>query len=109
MHRMMRIPEIYQFQGWLRGVSPMIWRRLLVRSDQTIADLHQALQITFGWDDSHLNRFRIRGKDLACITSADLSSITMLIRSVWQISISGPESNFCTSTTSATGGSTRSG
>ncbi len=63
MHRMMRIPEIYQFQAWLRGVSPMIWRRLLVRSDQTIADLHQALQIIFGWDDSHLNRFRIHGKD----------------------------------------------
>ena len=59
----MRIPEIYQFHAWLRGVSPMIWRRLLFRSDQTIADLHQALQIAFGWDDFHLNRFRIHGKD----------------------------------------------
>ena len=41
----------------------MIWRRLLVRSDSTVADLHFNLQIGFGWSDSHLHRFRIRGKD----------------------------------------------
>jgi hypothetical protein len=37
--------------------------RLLIRSDQTIADLHYALQIAFNWTDSHLNSFRIHGKD----------------------------------------------
>ena len=41
----------------------MIWRRLLLRSDQTLADLHCALQISFGWGDFHLHRFRIHGKD----------------------------------------------
>jgi hypothetical protein len=41
----------------------MIWRRLLVRSDATIADLHYVLQIALGWTDSHLHRFRIRGQD----------------------------------------------
>jgi hypothetical protein len=35
----------------------------LVRSDSTIADLHYTLQIAMGWDDAHLHRFRIRGKD----------------------------------------------
>jgi hypothetical protein len=40
----------------------MIWRRLLVRSDCTIADLHYTLQIAFGWSDSHLHRFHIHGK-----------------------------------------------
>ena len=45
------------------GISPMIWRRLLVRSDQTVADLHYALQLAFGWSDSHLNTFRSHGKD----------------------------------------------
>ena len=49
---------------FLRGVSPMVWRRLLVRADSTVADLHYALQITFGWSDSHLNCFRIHGKEL---------------------------------------------
>ena len=31
---------VYQFKVVLRGISPLIWRRLLLRSDQSIADLH---------------------------------------------------------------------
>jgi hypothetical protein len=41
----------------------MIWRFIQLRSDQTIADLHYTIQIAMGWSDSHLNRFRIHGKD----------------------------------------------
>jgi hypothetical protein len=55
--------EIYQLHAWLRGISPLIWRRLLFRSDQTIADLHYALQLAFGWSDSHLHTFRIHRRD----------------------------------------------
>ena len=36
-------PAIYQFRIWLRSISPTIWRRFLVRSDRTIADLHYIL------------------------------------------------------------------
>jgi hypothetical protein len=35
---------------------------LLLRSDDTIADLHYAM-IAMGWTDTHLNRFHIHGKD----------------------------------------------
>jgi hypothetical protein len=42
----------------------MIWRRLLVGSDSSIADLHHTLQIAFGWSDSHLHRFHIHGRAL---------------------------------------------
>jgi hypothetical protein len=38
-------PIVYQFKVVLRGISPMIWRRLLVHGDSTIADLHYTLQI----------------------------------------------------------------
>ena len=31
---------VHQFKVVLRGISPMIWRQLLLRSDQSIADLH---------------------------------------------------------------------
>jgi Plasmid pRiA4b ORF-3-like protein len=55
--------KVYQLHVWLREISPMIWRRLLVQSDTTIADLHYTLQIAFGWSDSHLHRFVIYGKD----------------------------------------------
>jgi hypothetical protein len=40
----------------------MIWRRLLVRSDSTIADLHRTLQVAFAWRDEHLHRFVIHGR-----------------------------------------------
>jgi Plasmid pRiA4b ORF-3-like protein len=55
--------EVYRLHVWIRQISPMIWRRLLVRSDSTIADLHYALQIAFGWSDAHLNLFHIHGED----------------------------------------------
>jgi Plasmid pRiA4b ORF-3-like protein len=55
-------PDIYQLRVVLLGISPIIWRRLLVRSDSTIADLHHTLQITFGWSDDHLHRFLIHGR-----------------------------------------------
>ncbi len=40
----------------------MILRRLLVRSDMSLADLHYAIQIAMGWEDFHLHRFSIHGK-----------------------------------------------
>ena len=48
---------------WLKGLSPMVWRRLLVRDDISLGDLHYVLQIAFSWDDSHLNHFHIHGRD----------------------------------------------
>ena len=41
----------------------MIWRRLLVSSETTIAQLHQYIQVAFDWSGEHLHRFRIHGKD----------------------------------------------
>ncbi len=54
--------EVYQLYIWVKEISPTIWRRLLVRSDCTIYDLHYALQLAFGWSDSHLHQFIIYGK-----------------------------------------------
>ena len=56
-------PVVYQLRVVLRGVSPLIWRRLLIRSDSTIADLHASLQLVLGWSDEHLNRFVIQGRE----------------------------------------------
>lgn len=56
-------PEVYQIHVWIRHISPMIWRRLLMRADSTLANLHDAIQIAFGWSDFHLHRFRIHGRD----------------------------------------------
>ena len=58
-------PEAYLIHVWIRRIHPMLWRRFLVSSKCTLADLHFVLQIGFGWTDFHLHRFRIRKKDYA--------------------------------------------
>src|SRR5713226_5783958 len=55
-------PVVYQLRVVLHGVSPLIWRRLLVRSDNTIADLRATLQTALAWSDEHLHRFVIQGR-----------------------------------------------
>lgn len=55
--------RVYQLKVSLRGISPLIWRRLLVESTTTIAQLHAILQVAMGWEDVHLHRFRLHGKD----------------------------------------------
>src|SRR5262249_30508314 len=55
-------PNVYQLRVVLLRIRPIIWRRLLVRGDSTIAHLHDILQISFGWSDDHLHRFLIHGK-----------------------------------------------
>src|SRR5690349_5861304 len=54
---------IYQLRITLRGISPLIWRRLLIHAETSIADLHYILQLPMGWTDSHLHRFLIHGKE----------------------------------------------
>jgi hypothetical protein len=50
---------VYQLRVVVSGVSPLIWRRLLVHEDTTIAELHAILQTIFGWHDEHLHEFTI--------------------------------------------------
>jgi hypothetical protein len=53
---------VYQLRIYVKGISPMVWRRILVRSNTTIADLHEIMQILMDWYDVHLHHFLIRGK-----------------------------------------------
>lgn len=53
---------VYHLKVSLRDITPMIWRRLLVTSDTTIAQMHDILQIVMGWEDMHLHQFRIHRK-----------------------------------------------
>ena len=66
-------PVIFQLRIVLEGISPLIWRRLLVPDDYSIADLHFILQIAFDWDDWNLHRFFIHGKDYGIYHSGGMS------------------------------------
>ncbi len=54
---------VYQLKIALRGISPLIWRRLFVHAETSLADLHHILQLAMGWTNSHLHRFVIHGKE----------------------------------------------
>jgi hypothetical protein len=53
----------YSIKIALRGISPMIWRRLRIDGNTSIADLHYIIQIAMGWDDDYLHHFHIHGID----------------------------------------------
>jgi len=40
--------EIVQIKVWLLGISPMVWRRLLVPSTCTLHELHGVIQVAMG-------------------------------------------------------------
>ena len=54
--------SIYQLRAVLNGVSPLVWRRFLLSSETSLADLHKILQLAFGWSDFYLYEFCIHGK-----------------------------------------------
>ena len=55
--------SIYQLRIALRDISPLIWRRVLVHSEATLAHLHAILQILFAWSDEHLHSFYVHGRE----------------------------------------------
>ncbi len=51
---------VYQLKITLKYISPPVWRRLLVLSDITLAQLHDIIQSAMGWEDYHLHLFETR-------------------------------------------------
>ena len=51
---------ILQVKVWLTGISPMVWRRVLVPSSFTLRELHGVIQVAMGWEGIHLYEFELR-------------------------------------------------
>jgi hypothetical protein len=47
----------YRVRVDVSGTKPPLWRRLELASDLFLDELHEILQVAFGWTDSHLHRF----------------------------------------------------
>lgn len=69
----METSAVYQLKIVLHGVKPPVWRRVLVRTDCSIAVLHEIVQIAMGWWNCHLHRFLIRGKEYGVAYEGGLS------------------------------------
>lgn len=52
-------PQIYQIKVRLLGISPMVWRRILVPASTTLRELHGILQVAMGWEGIHLFLFDV--------------------------------------------------
>lgn len=55
--------KIYVIKIAVHGVSPIIWRRLRISANTSLAALHYIIQIVQGWGDDYLHQFHIYGKD----------------------------------------------
>lgn len=49
--------KTYQLKITLLGSEPSIWRQILVPSNIELIVLHDVIQVTMGWFDSHLHMF----------------------------------------------------
>ncbi|MHB1549166.1 MAG: plasmid pRiA4b ORF-3 family protein [Acidimicrobiales bacterium] len=64
-----------QIKMWLLGISPMVWRGLLVPTTCSLRELHGVIQIVMGWEGIHLYQF--------CLRSRRFGS--------WEVSASSPD------------------
>jgi hypothetical protein len=53
--------RLYQFKITLLGCRPPIWRRIQVKNC-TLDKLHEHIQTSMGWTNSHLHQFEIKGE-----------------------------------------------
>jgi hypothetical protein len=55
--------KFYYLKISLRGISPMVWRRLRIPGAASLAMLHDCIQVINDWDNFNLHQFHIYGKD----------------------------------------------
>ena len=56
------IDQVAELKVSLAGFRPPIWRRVQLTVTATLADLHEVIQVLFGWDGDHLHLFQVGKK-----------------------------------------------
>jgi hypothetical protein len=51
----------YQLKITIKGIRPPIWRRVRVPGRMNLLELHDVIQVVFGWTTTHLHKFVIGG------------------------------------------------
>ena len=51
--------KIYELKITLSGIKPSICRTIQIEENRTFFELHVAIQIAFGWENSHMHIFEI--------------------------------------------------
>ncbi len=51
--------DAFDLRVTLLHIEPVVWRRVRIPAHATLGDLHDGLQIAFGWKNCHLHDFQI--------------------------------------------------
>jgi pRiA4b ORF-3-like protein len=77
-------PVVVQIKVWLVGISPMVWRRVLVPAACTLRELHGVFQIAMGWEGIHLYQFGLcttrYGSSALAASSPDVTLAALRLR-----------------------------
>jgi Plasmid pRiA4b ORF-3-like protein len=75
---------VLQVKVWLVGISPTVWRRVLVPATCTLRELHGVIQVVMGREGIHLYAFRLRaaryGSRELSASSPDVTLATLRFR-----------------------------
>jgi hypothetical protein len=74
----------------LLDVAPLIWRRVVVSNQSTLASLHHYVQWVMGWWDSHAHEFHVGTQVVApdwWISEVELDSDTSNYRDERRVSV----------------------
>lgn len=55
-------PKVYEFKVSLKETSPLVWRTFLAHEFIELSELHMLIQMSMGWQASHLYGFKINNK-----------------------------------------------
>ncbi len=66
-----KTPKVYEFKVSLDETAPLVWRTFLAHEVIDLTELHVLIQMTMGWDDTHLYEFQIDGESYTDSDSAD--------------------------------------
>ena len=53
--------NILKLRITIPDIEPEIWREILIENDITFKKLHEIIQLSFGWTNSHLYNFDVNG------------------------------------------------
>jgi hypothetical protein len=63
-------PKVYEFTITLMETAPVVWRKILAHNFIELNELHILIQMSMGWENSHLFSFEINGKSYSDAESA---------------------------------------